>query len=285
MDIIINELSLHGQFSDSRSFWERAALPFQDAIQDAVSHGSKYLFKRGDLYAAMVTPDKTFHTVMIEPESRIIDKARKYKSVMARAIHEPYWDQQPVQDENIHYHIDDTDISGTSIAEAAARSACLVSFIDSCYTKHPIAIKQNEESVAVNNIWQGGQLYSILHASGEMALDKYIKTRFGGGKLNFEQIDDKNGFQLITSENENEFIDSFRKFDELSWAQISTDTGLDYKDYTKNKRSKPYFSKKLWQKGIKKFRVTQRNRCFGYVEKSVFYVLRFDLDHELSDLG
>lgn len=41
----------------------------------------------------------------------------------------------------------------------------------------------------------------------------------------------------------------------------------------------------LWKKGIKKFRITQRNRCFGYVENGVFYVLRFDLDHELSDVG
>ena len=54
---------------------------------------------------------------------------------------------------------------------------------------------------------------------------------------------------------------------------------------TKNKKIKRYFSDDLWKKGVKKFRITQRNRCFGYVDNGVFYVLRFDLDHELSDVG
>lgn len=39
------------------------------------------------------------------------------------------------------------------------------------------------------------------------------------------------------------------------------------------------------EEGIKKVKITQRNRCFGYVDNGVFYVLRFDLDHELSDVG
>ena len=70
-----------------------------------------------------------------------------------------------------------------------------------------------------------------------------------------------------------------------NWIAIATDKGLDYKTYNKNKKSKRYFSDEQWKKGIKKFRITQRNRCFGYVNNGIFYVLRFDLDHELSDVG
>ena len=51
------------------------------------------------------------------------------------------------------------------------------------------------------------------------------------------------------------------------------------------KKSKRYFSDNLWKKGIKKIKITQRNRCFGYVDNGIFYVLRVDLDHELSDVG
>ena len=58
--------------------------------------------------------------------------------------------------------------------------------------------------------------------------------------------------------------------------------GLDYKTYNKNKKSKRYFSDDLWKKGIKKFRITKRNR---YLENGIFYVLRFDFEHELSDVG
>lgn len=118
-----------------------------------------------------------------------------------------------------------------------------------------------------------------------MSLKKYITTHFGEGKLDFSLIDGTHGFSLIGNENQNEFIDSFRKFEELDWNTIATDKGLDYKTYNKNKKSKRYFSDEQWKKGIKKFRITQRNRCFGYVENGVFYVLRFDLDRELSDVG
>lgn len=71
----------------------------------------------------------------------------------------------------------------------------------------------------------------------------------------------------------------------MDWIAIAMNNGLDYKTYNKNKKSKRYFSDDLWKKGIKKFRITKRNRCFGYLENGIFYVLRFDFEHELSDVG
>jgi hypothetical protein len=50
-----------------------------------------------------------------------------------------------------------------------------------------------------------------------LPLKKYITIHFGGGKLDFSLIDDTHGFSLIDNENQNEFIDSFRKFEELDW--------------------------------------------------------------------
>ena len=128
-------------------------------------------------------------------------------------------------------------------------------------------------------------VFHLVWKEGELSLKKYITTHFGEGKLDFSLIDDTHGFSLIDNENQNEFIDSFRKFEELNRNAIATDKGLDYKTYNKNKKSKRYFSDEQWKKGIKKFRITQRNRCFGYVNNGIFYVLRFDLDHELSDVG
>ncbi|MFS2887921.1 hypothetical protein AAH095_13845 [Phocaeicola vulgatus] len=75
-----------------------------------------------------------------------------------------------------------------------------------------------------------------------MSNSRYITIRFSGGKLDFSLINDTLGFSLIDGENQNEFIDSFRKFEELDWNAIATDNGLDYKPYNKNKKSKRYFS-------------------------------------------
>ena len=176
-------------------------------------------------------------------------------------------------------------MSGSSVAEATARAVCLLSFIRSLYEKHPVVVTKDGVAIPVGNIWNEKQLYSILFERGELPLKKYITTHFGEGKLDFSLIDGTHGFSLIDNENQNEFIDLFRKFEELGWNTIAMDKGLDYKTYNKNKKSKRYFSDDLWKKGIKKFRITQRNRGFGYVDNDIFYVLRFDLDHELSDVG
>ena len=183
------------------------------------------------------------------------------------------------------YLADEADVSGSSVAEATARAVCLLSFIRSLYEKHPVVVTKDGVAIPVGTIWKEKQFSSILFERGELPLEKYITTHFGGGKLDFSLIDDTHGFSLIDNENQNEFIDSFRKFEELDWNVIATDKGLDYKTYNKNKKSKRYFSDDLWKKGIKKFKITQRNRCFGYVDNGIFYALRFDLDHELSDVG
>lgn len=283
--IIINELSLNGQFNDGRDFWTTAMPPFHKALQDAQSLGIKLLFKRSSFYEALATPDRTIHSLLTDHETRIIDEARRYKSALARAINDPFWDENPRQDFNATYLIDGDDVSGSSVAEAADRPSCLLSFVRSRYEKHPVTVRKNDTDIAVDNIWKDRQLHSIMFANGDLSLEKYAGIHFKGTKLDFTKIDNTYGFSLIDNENRSEFIDSFHKFVTLDWPDIATDKGLDYKDYNKNRRSKRYFADELWKKDVKKFRVTRRNRCFGYVENGVFYVLRFDVDHELSDLG
>ena len=284
--IIINELSLNGQFSDSRDFWMTGMPPFHRAVKDAISLGMKYMYKQSQFYTMQATPNETLYSLLSAKETRIIDEARRYKITLTRAItDEPFWDLAPKQDVNAHYLIGENDVSGSSIAEAEARTGCLLSFIRSSYVNDPIIVQKDGIDIPVRNIWDEKQLYVILFEHGELSLKEYIISRFSGLKLDFSLIDDRNGFSLINQENQMEFIDSFRKFIELDWCEIMTDNGLDYKNYNKNRKSKRYFSDDLWQKGIKKFRITERNRCFGYVDNGIFYILRFDLDHELSDVG
>lgn len=137
--------------------------------------------------------------MLTAPETRIIDEARLYKSTLARAICNPFWDEAPQQDSNAQYSVGETDVSGSSVAEAAARSVCLLSFIRSRYEKHLVAVTKDEEPIEVGNIWKEKQLYSILFERGELSLEKYITIRFSGGKLDFSLIDDTLGFPLLTA--------------------------------------------------------------------------------------
>ncbi|MFS2887923.1 hypothetical protein AAH095_13855 [Phocaeicola vulgatus] len=112
----------------------------------------------------------------IAPETRIIDEARLYKSTLARAICNPFWDEAPQQDSNAQYSVGETDVSGSSVAEAAARLVCLLSFIRFGYEKHPVAVTKDEEPIEVGNIWKEKQLHSILFEGGELSLEKYINV-------------------------------------------------------------------------------------------------------------
>ena len=116
----------------------------------------------------------------IAPEARIIDEAKRCKSTLAHAICNPFWDDALQQEPNAHYPADKADVSSSSVAEATARVACLLSFIRSLYEKHPVVV--TKDGVA-GNIWKEKQLYSILFERGELPLEKYITTRFSGGKL------------------------------------------------------------------------------------------------------
>ena len=58
--------------------------------------------------------------------------------------------------------------------------------------------------------------------------------RFSGGKLDFSRVDEKIGFSAIQPSEQSIFIDTFRKFEALTWNQIHMDQGLDYKEYHEN---------------------------------------------------
>ena len=79
--------------------------------------------------------------------------------------------------------IDEADVSGSSVDEATARVVCLLSFIRSLYEKHPVVVTKDGVAIPVGNIWKEQQLYAILFERGELPLEKYITTRFSGGKL------------------------------------------------------------------------------------------------------
>ena len=48
--------------------------------------------------------------------------------------------------------IDEADVSGSSVAEAAACVVCLLSFIRSLYEKHPVVVTKDGVAIPVGNI-------------------------------------------------------------------------------------------------------------------------------------
>lgn len=86
-------------------------------------------------------------------------------------------------------------------------------------------------------------------------------------------------FSGIQTQEQELFIDTFRKIEELTWGQVYTDRGLNYKEFH------GVISESFRDKKTYKFRASQKIRCHGYRENDLFIVIGFEVDHRISDRG
>lgn len=278
MQILFNELSLAGQFSDQNAFIRNGLIPFVSVLKEMQGF-STLLLKKSDVWEKMITPSSTLHALLINNEFRKSDEIRRLKSAIADLTKEPFWDSESKQDPDFTYLLDGNDVWGSSLAEACERNKIVVSFVSSSASVDPLHIIRNGINVPLFNLTCSGKLTEHLWDNDQISFESYLKARFSGGKLDFSRVDEKMDFSEVQLSEQSLFIDTFRKFEELTWDQIHTDKGLDYKEYHET-IGMPYRGVKTY-----KFRASQKFRCHGYREKDWFVVIGFETDHKLSDRG
>lgn len=289
MEYIVNELSLTGQYEDVGEFLEVGLPSFMGVMNDIRNTDSSlHILKKADLYDSNVTDDVKLKNLIWEEKYRIYDSLKKFKSQLADLIlGGTFWDETFQQSiDTKYFRINDNlvSVAGSSVAEAFVREDCLVSFRKSDYEADRVYVTDEKEERAIPNFYRERQVLDFLLECGRLPYKSYIENAFNR-KLNFNEISQREGLNLITEDNFNLFESAFRKFETLTWEQIRVDDGLDYKEFHKNRYTKDYFRPDQWDKTIMKFRVNDKIRCFGCRMGNVFSVLRIDLDHRLSDLG
>lgn len=294
MEYVLNEQSLKGQFANSDNFDTDGLKPLLGVIQTLSSFGVNDILKKTTFYSSEVSPGKKWHELM---NGRMSDAVRAMCSHLSRMQGEPFWDSAPRQDLSKHYYIQragddnaivDVDVAQTSVAEAFARKGCMISFKGGDYDNNKEYVRCEDElqygENPVMNLHDKEETEQFLFDSGQINYQDYIKNRFCG-KLVYDELSTDYGLNLVNKNNFREFINSFRDFEDYTWQQIITSEGFDYKEFHKNKQTRLYFTQEQWNKGIRKFRITQEIRCFGYRYGDNFYLCRIDLDHILSDKG
>ena len=279
MEILINELSLQGQYDNEKHFIRNALTPFVLAFNE-FNNSQDQVYKIYDLYNYKVTPTLTFEELLRSDASREYDIVRKFKSLLYQLLYEdPFWQNDRKHSSENSYLYENVNLCEYSLAEACERDRVIISFPSENFNKAKIGIYKNGvEEIVLDNLFDKGHYNELNRERKKICIEEYCVNRFKGSKLDFSQIDDKLGFGLIKKEDENLFIDAFKKFTELSWTQINVDNALDYKPYPDKNKVFKYIQHK-----VHKFRVSEKYRCFGYTEDGLFYVLRFDLEHKLSD--
>ena len=109
MQILFNELSLTGQFSDQDAFVKKGLLPFIGVLKE-MQDFSTLLLKRSDVWNNMITPSKTLHSFLVNNKFRKSDEVRRLKSAIAGLTKEPFWDFDSKQSAESTYSFDGVDI-------------------------------------------------------------------------------------------------------------------------------------------------------------------------------
>ncbi len=278
MEILINELSLCGQYATVDEFVKLALPPVLSVLKD-INPTKDQLFKKNDFYLSSVTIRDTLYDIFVGTVSRKYDEIRRAKTLLVKLFENPYWEHDQKHSVESTYQYKQTDIGGSSLAESCERDKVVLSFKHVDYVDRLLPISKDHEVLHIDNLFDKGHYLELCWQRKIIIFEEYCILKFKDSKLNFSQIDLKEGFKIISTTDQHLFFKAFRKFSELPWQQISVDDGLDYKLFNNGQ----YFRNITYP--IHKFRISQKYRCFGYVNGGVFYVLMFDLDHKLSDQG
>ena len=277
MDLLLNELSLDEQFKSIEDFCENAIPNILNVFKDL--QDDDLVFKKYDLYARKVTPDQTIHEVLTGNSSRMFDELRKFKVYLSKVFEDPYWEEAPKHSTDEDYSYQNNDIKGMSLAESCERDLMVISFMHNDFLHNQLVVNKNNTPINIENLTKGGDYFEACWRLKKSTIEEYCCNKYNDkSKLNFSFIDEREGFNLLKSNEDIELFKSgFEKFNKLTWQQVGVDDGLDYKPYDKKNFYKEIRTKKH------KFRISQKYRCFGFVENGVFNVLCFDLTHKLSD--
>lgn len=284
-DVFLNELSLDGQFDSMEDFLD-ASMPTIKCLK-YINENKWPISKCTHFYDCKITSVHTVHDLRGVRD----DRARRIKSLLLKTTdNPPFWDieENSVQDMETDYILDDHNVSGTSIAEAAESRGVLISFLHEKYKDRILNVKRNsEEMVNIASISSPGYLAENLWENEEIEIYDYLKMRYEGTRLDFSEFQIEYGFAEFQKEEIRECMDTFEKFVKLEdWDAILQDTALHYKKYSPSSERYNWFKGTTYERTtIDKFRCGNPKRCFGYRRGNIFYVLRMERDHRISDNG
>ncbi len=146
MDILLNDNSIRGQFTDEAflNYMRTEILPILKQLEEI----NAQLLKEYATYNKKVTREKTLLDFIHERGNPIIDKWKIY--LVQLSATEPYWNDNIKTKENKEYMCDIATIPNC-ITEAYERGGMLFSFLEGGYSQEYADIKCDNEEKRVRN--------------------------------------------------------------------------------------------------------------------------------------
>jgi hypothetical protein len=287
MEVLLNELSIHNQFDSFEHFQKSALIEILNFL-NLQKVGNTTTLKKSDIYSRKVYNNISLHEILISKgKDGKSDEIRKLKSQLGSIINNPYWDDQKLCGNACKYIYSETIVNDTSLAEGYERNSNIISLNPSNFLLNELNVSKDEINKTLSNFFSFNSLVEKQYKEGHLKFNFFCKNYFKGTKLDFSLINSEESFNYISKkDDEEEFLSSFKMFNEMSWPDIlqqggkgKNKAGLAYSKY----HDQTHFSKYNPKSSIYKFRTTQKYRVFGFRENDTFYILEFDLTHRLSD--
>jgi hypothetical protein len=187
MEILINELSLTGQFGSVGDFIGRGLDPFLSVISE-VNSSANMILKKRNFWQSQVTRSDTIHDIFIGKISRTNDAIRKSKSLLAARIDEPFWEdsQKHSASDCYEYNIINIagSIAGSSLAESCERDNVIISFIHNDFSTTKLkVIKNNSQNLEIDNLFDKSHYIEVAYSRGQIDKREYFKRKFTFGLI------------------------------------------------------------------------------------------------------
>ncbi|MDR2449221.1 MAG: hypothetical protein LBD52_04600 [Prevotellaceae bacterium] len=163
MEILINELSLTGQFDSTEQFLTDALWPFLKVMKE-IDPEINTIYKKQDLWNYRVTTTDTLHDVLLQRT----DEARRLKSLMSCLLAEPYWESSQKHSPDYNYNCNNTNVCGQSIAEACERDRIVVSFTHPDFSARQLYVSKagTVRSIIIDNLFDESHYIAVAKKRG-----------------------------------------------------------------------------------------------------------------------
>ncbi len=169
MDILLNELSLSGQYASREIFVEQILPSLIDVLDEIQNLSKATIYKSQQFYSSKVTKTDTIHDILVGNLSKQYPSLRKIKrQFFSPLFAEPYWEDTRKHSENHSYTYEGRDVRNHSVAEACERDKVIVSFRDSeLFREETLSILKNGNGqIDIDNLVNAGHYSNVLHQRG-----------------------------------------------------------------------------------------------------------------------
>ncbi|MDR3188014.1 MAG: hypothetical protein LBT94_02360, partial [Prevotellaceae bacterium] len=181
MDILINELSLTGQFLSVEHFANEGLRPFAATLKE-ITLSQNVLYKKCDLWSHLVTNNANLHSILVGEASRQYDEVRKFKGQLASLL-EPYWENDRRHSPDCEYLYNAKNVCGQSLAEACERDKVVVSFTThGDFSEMQLDIIKNQQKTTVDNLYAKGHYVEFAYQRQAISDTDYFEWKFANGQ-------------------------------------------------------------------------------------------------------